>query len=375
MSWSWRLGTFGGIDVKVHATFVLLLGWVGVSHLLVDGSVAAAVEGILFILLIFACVVFHEFGHALTARRYGVATRDIVLLPIGGVARLERIPEEPGQELRVAVAGPLVNVGIALLLALWIETSGSWWPVERLGAASGPLAERLLIVNVFLAAFNLIPAFPMDGGRMLRALLAMRLEYTKATQIAARVGQGLALVFGFAGLFGNPLLLFIAFFVWIGAGQEASVARLRSALGGVPVRAVMQTDFRMLQHSDPLSRAVDLTLSGAQTDFPVLEGERIVGILTQADLLAALAKGDALGPVSEAMRPQVSTVEDSEMVEAVMPRLQAAQVHAAPVLRSGRLVGLLTMDNVGEFLSFRRVTTVTDEARGWAGPVGGRPAE
>lgn len=354
MSWSWKLGRFAGVDVKVHATFVLLLVWVAASHLLTGGTVAAAIEGVVFILLIFACVVFHEFGHALTARRYGVATRDIVLLPIGGVARLERIPEEPGQELRIAAAGPLVNVGIAVLLALWIETSGSWLPLERLGTSSGPLAERLLVVNVFLVAFNLIPAFPMDGGRMLRALLAMRLPYTEATRIAARVGQGLALLFGFAGLFGNPFLLFIALFVWIGAGQEANVARVRSALGGVPVRAAMQTDFRSLQTSDPLSRAVELTLSGAQTDFPVLEGDRVAGMLSQADLLAALAAGDASGPVSETMRSQVSTVEDSEMVDAVLARLQAEGVHAAPVLQAGKLVGILTMDNVGEFLSFRK---------------------
>lgn len=354
MSWSWKLGRFAGVDVKVHATFVLLLVWVAASHLLTGGTVGAAIEGVVFILLIFACVVFHEFGHALMARRYGVATRDIVLLPIGGVARLERIPEEPGQELRIAAAGPLVNVGIAVLLALWIETSGSWLPLGRLGATSGPLAERLLVVNVFLVAFNLIPAFPMDGGRMLRALLAMRLPYTEATRIAARVGQGLALLFGFAGLFGNPFLLFIALFVWIGAGQEANVARVRSALGGVPVRAVMQTDFRSLQASDPLSRAVELTLSGAQTDFPVLEGDRVAGMLGQADLLAALAAGDASGPVSETMRPQVSTVEDSEMVDAVLARLQAEGVHAAPVLQAGKLVGILTMDNVGEFLSFRK---------------------
>lgn len=353
MSWSWKLGTFAGIDVKVHATFVLLLGWVGASHLLVDGSVGAAFEGILFILLIFACVVFHEFGHALTARRYGIATRDIVLLPIGGVARLERIPEDPGQELRVAVAGPLVNVGIAVLLALWIEPSGRWWSLGRLGVASGSLAERLLVVNVLLVVFNLIPAFPMDGGRVLRALLAMRLEYTQATQIAAKVGQGLALVFGFMGLFGNPFLLFIALFVWIGAGQEANVARIRRALGGVPVRAVMQTDFRTLQGSDPLSEAVDLTLAGAQTEFPVLEGDRIVGMVTQADLLAALTSGEVSGPVAEAMRSQVSAVEDSEMVEAVMARLRSEGARTVPVLRAGRLVGLLTLDNVGEFLSFR----------------------
>lgn len=357
MGWSWKLGRFAGVDVKVHATFVLLLVWVAASHLMTGGTVRAAIDGVVFILLIFACVVFHEFGHALTARRYGVATRDIVLLPIGGVARLERIPEEPAQELRIAAAGPLVNVGIAVLLALWIETSGNWLPLERLGTASGPLSARLLVVNVFLVAFNLIPAFPMDGGRMLRALLAMRLEYTEATRIAARVGQGLALLFGFAGLFGNPFLLFIALFVWIGAGQEANVARVRNALGGVPVRAVMQTDFRSLQASDPLASAVDLTLSGAQTDFPVLEGDRLAGMLGQAELLAALRAGDSSGPVSETMRPRsrVSTVEDSEMVDAVLARLQAEGVHAAPVLQAGRLVGVLTMDNVGEFLSFRKV--------------------
>lgn len=217
MRWSWKLGRVADIDVKVHATFLLLLAWVGLSNWFSGRSAGAVVAGLVFVLLLFGCVVLHELGHALTARRFGVRTRDIILLPIGGVARLDHIPSEPRQELWIAAAGPAVNVVITAALFFWLRATGGWVPLPELAMTSGPMLERLAVLNVFLAVFNLLPAFPMDGGRMLRAVLAMRLEYTQATQIAASIGQGLAYVFGFLGLFTNPFLVFIALFVWIGA--------------------------------------------------------------------------------------------------------------------------------------------------------------
>ena len=197
---------------------LLLLAWVALSHWRAERSAAAILGGLAFILALFVCVLLHEFGHALTARRYGVRTRDIILLPIGGVARLERIPEKPRQELWIALAGPAVNVVIAVALAVWLQVTGGWQPVEELTVTGGSFVERLLVVNIFLVVFNLIPAFPMDGGRVLRALLGLKLDYVRATQIAASIGQALALGFGFLGLFSNPFLVFIALFVWIGAG-------------------------------------------------------------------------------------------------------------------------------------------------------------
>jgi len=190
MKWSWKLGTFAGIDVFIHATFLLIIGWVGLSYWQQTGTLVGTLEGILFTLLLFGCVVLHEYGHALTARRFGIKTRDITLYPIGGVARLERMPDKPIQELWVALAGPAVNVVIAVLLFGWLIISGTLTSIASLGLTSGPFIERLMLVNITLVLFNLIPAFPMDGGRVLRALLALRLEYTRATQIAASIGRG-----------------------------------------------------------------------------------------------------------------------------------------------------------------------------------------
>lgn len=255
MKWSWRLGEFAGIGVYVHATFLLMIGWVAMSHWIQGQSLAATLIGVGFILAIFACVVLHEFGHALAAKRYGIQTRDITLLPIGGVARLERMPEEPLHELWVALAGPAVNGVIAVSLYLWLYATASLEPFSKLSLTDGPFIQRILLVNVSLVLFNMLPAFPMDGGRVLRALLATRMEYTRATHIAANIGQAMALLFGFLGFFTNPFLLFIALFVWIGAGQEASMTQLKSALGGIPIGRAMITDYRTLSPGDSLGRA------------------------------------------------------------------------------------------------------------------------
>src|SRR5512133_3537146 len=278
MKWQWKLGRFAGIDVFVHATFLLLIGWIGYSYWLQYETIAKVAEGILFILALFLCVVLHKYGHALTARHYGIKTRDITLYPIGGVARLERMPEKPIEELWVALMGPAANVVIAAGLFAYLTVTYPLVPLTDLTVASGSFAERLMTVNLSLVLFNLIPAFPMDGGRVLRALLAMRMEYVRATQIAANIGQGLALVFGFVGLFSNPFLLFIAFFVWIGASQEAGAAQVKNTVGGVPVTRAMLTDFKTLTPRDNLSQVVALILAGSQHDFPVVDATgRVAG--------------------------------------------------------------------------------------------------
>ena len=350
MKWSWKLGQYADIGVYVHATFFLLIGWIVLSHWSRGQSLPAILEGVGFILALFGCVVLHEFGHALVARKFGIRTRDITLLPIGGVARLERMPEDPRQELWVALSGPAVNVVIAAGLFLGLQATASWQPLAQLSVARGSFWERLMVVNLFLAGFNLLPAFPMDGGRVLRALLALRLDYVSATQVAATVGQGMAFLLGFYGLFSNPFLLFIAFFVWIGAAQESSMVQMKSALAGIPVQRAMLTDFRTLSPEDPLSRVVELLLAGSQQDFPVVEADRIAGILTRADLLVALAQRGQEALVREVMRPLEQTAEVAEMLETVLARLQACACRTLPVLQQGRLVGLVTADNVGEIL-------------------------
>lgn len=349
MKWSWKLGRFAGIDVFVHVTFLLIIGWVLLTHWAQGDTAAAAAEGVLFILALFACVVLHEYGHALTARRYGIMTRDITLLPIGGVARLERMPDDPRQELWVALAGPAVNVVIAAVLFVALVVTASLVPIADLDVGQGSFFERLMVVNIFLVLFNLIPAFPMDGGRVVRALLAMRIEYTRATQIAASLGQMIAVVFGFIGLFSNPFLLFIAFFVWIGAAQEASMVQMRSALAGIPVSRAMITDFHALTPQDTLARAVELILSGSQQDFPVVDSS-VVGVLTRNALLEGLVKRGQEAPVIDVMRRDFITVDSHDMLEGAFARIQSCDCQTVPVVHLGKLVGLITPDNLGEFL-------------------------
>ena len=355
MKWSWKLGRFAGIDVYVHATFLLLVGFFGVSYWLGGRSTMAIVEGVGFILALFGCVVLHEYGHALTARQYGIPTRDITLYPIGGIARLERMPDKPRQELWVALAGPAVNVIIAAVLGAWLFFTNSFEPIARLGVASGSFLERLMMINISLVVFNLIPAFPMDGGRVLRALLATRMDYVRATQIAATLGQGIALVFGFVGLFSAPTLIFIAFFVWIAAGQEAGMVQMRAALNGIPVSRAMLTDFRTLHPLEPVSTAMNLIMSGIQQDFPVVDQGHLVGILTHDDLFNAYKQGTPHLAVGHVMRRDFQSVDAYDMLETAFARLSAGSQHSAPVTWRGQLVGLLTLENVRKYLMIQNM--------------------
>jgi Zn-dependent protease len=362
LSMTWRLGTVAGIGVFMHPTFLLLLIFVGWQHWLLGRSAEAVVGGVAFVLALFACVVLHELGHALTARRYGIKTRDITLLPIGGVARLERMPSDPVQELWVALAGPAVNVVIAATLYAWLVATAGLAPLDQVSVVRGPFLERLMLVNAFLVGFNLLPAFPMDGGRVLRALLATRMEYTRATQIAASLGQSMAFLFGFLGLTGgNPFLVFIALFVWVGAGQEAGLVQIRSALGGIPVSRAMITEFHHLAPDDPLSRAVDLLLRGTQQDFPVMADGRIVGVLTLRDLQLALGRQGEQAAVGEVMRREVPEVDSHEMLDSAFQALQLSGARLGAVTRDGRVVGLVTLDNVGEFIMVQ--SSLTAHAR------------
>ena len=353
MKWSWKIARFWGIDIYMHATFLLIVLWVGFSYWVQMHSWAAVFGGIAFILALFVCVVLHEYGHALTARRYGIRTRDITLYPIGGVARLERIPDEPMEELWVALAGPAVSTAIAVVLFLVFIAAGGQPVLGAAALQSGSFIERLMAVNVLLVLFNLIPAFPMDGGRVLRALLAMRMDYLHATQIAAGVGQALAFVFGFVGLMTDPWLLFIALFVWIGAEQESSMARIKNSLGGIPVSRAMQTNFETLTPQDTLVRAVDLILAGSQQDFPVVEEGRVVGILERDSFIKALARTGQTTPVVDVMRREVPEVDTHEMVESALGRLEQSGAKTLPVTHLGGLVGLITSENITEFLMIR----------------------
>jgi Zn-dependent protease/predicted transcriptional regulator len=344
------MGRIAGIDVYVHVTFLLLLIWVAVEHYLAHGDPAEAAAGVAFILVLFGIVVLHELGHALAARRYGVRTRDITLLPIGGVARLERMPEDPRQELVVALAGPAVNFVLAAGLYVGLALGQGLVPLRDVLHVGGSFLGQLFWVNVSLGVFNLIPAFPMDGGRVLRALLATRMDYVRATQAAARVGQALALLFGFLGLFGDPFLVFIALFVWLAAAQESSMVQMRSAMDGMPVMRVTITDFQTLRPDDTLARAVEHVLTGFQQDFPVVEGDRLVGILTRTDLITGLGRHGAVGRVEDVMQRDFATADPRDLLPTALARLQECGCHTLPVVQDGRLLGLVTADNLAEVL-------------------------
>ena len=361
MRWSFTLGRIAGIRVELHVTFLLFIVWIAITNGLLRGDLTRAATTVALLLLVFVCVLLHELGHALTARRFGIVTRDIVLLPIGGVARLQRMPDRPGQEILVAVAGPAVNIVIAALLLGLMTFLGLSAGEARLG---GGILEALFLVNLFMVAFNMIPAFPMDGGRVLRALLALRVPYARATRIASLVGQGIALLFGAFGLFGgHPMLLFVALFVFLAAAEERALVQTRGSLSGLPVRAAMMTEFVRLDVSDPVRRAVDLLIAGSQQDFPVLDGDLPVGVLTRADLLRALQGGDVTRAVGEIVNPEALFADSGEPLEGAVQRMREHNLSALAVRTEGRLVGLLTLENIGDLLlvqdAIRRRRTAT----------------
>jgi CBS domain-containing protein len=260
------------------------------------------------------------------------------------------MPEKPLQELWVALAGPLVNVVIVIVLLIGLLATNTLPPLTSLTVSEGNFFGRLLFVNTYLVLFNLLPAFPMDGGRVVRALLATRIEYTRATQIAATLGQGIAFIIGFIGLFSNPFLVFIALFVWIGAAQEASMVQVKSALGGIPVSRAMLTNFQSLEPTDPLSRPVQLILSGSQHDFPVVSGNNVVGILTRDDLIRALSEHNENVFVSYIMQKDFEVIDSNQMLESITQSFEAKKQGILPVVHNGGLVGLVTMENIGEFM-------------------------
>ena len=353
--WSWTIGRIAGIDIQVHATFLLLLAWIAYAQYQAVGTAAAAWSGVAFTLAVFASVVLHELGHALTAAHFGVKTRAILLWPLGGVAQLEQIPDAPREEFLIAAAGPAVTVVIAIILYIILRLAGV--PLDwrnALGGTGQSFLERLLWINVVLAAFNLLPAFPMDGGRILRALLAMRMDHARATTIAAAIGQTFAIAFGLIGLFvtGNVWLVFIAFFVWVAAASEARASRFKSALDGIPVSRVMITNVQTLTPRDPLSAAVDHVVAGFQHDFPVIDNGKVVGVLTRSDLLRAVAQGRSGATVGDVMETSFAAASPNDMLDAALTRLQQCACQTLPVLRDGQLAGVLTMESIGTLVAF-----------------------
>lgn len=352
MKYSLSLGKILGIRVQIHWTFLILIAWIVFSNLSAGNTTEQTLWAVLFVLAIFLCVTLHEFGHALAARRYGIETQDITLLPIGGLARLTSMPEKPAEELVVALAGPAVNIVISLLIYPFLHISESSIAAVNLRAVdSESFLFSLMAVNLWLAVFNMIPAFPMDGGRVLRALLSFRMERAAATRIAAGVGQFLAIGFVILGFFGgNPFLIFIGFFIFLGAQSEAEFAQTKSALQGYRLADVVMRDFSTLQTHDPIHAAVELLLNGQSRNFLVLDGNLPVGTLSRDEIVRALSQHGTAVPVGNVMNTDVQYLPAEMPLEEAWQRMQQYRVEFAPVMRGQHLAGVVDVENIAEFM-------------------------
>lgn len=360
MSWSLNLGKIKGIDIKIHLTFVLILIWAAYSWGVSSGKgVQGALFGIVATLLLFISVTLHELGHSFQALKYGVKVHDITLMPLGGLSRMEEIPENPNKEFRIAIAGPLVNFAIAFLLVVigFVLNARTLISLKDLQAALGGvswsgLLAYLIIANLLLGLFNLIPAFPMDGGRVLRSLLAKKMSHARATRIATQIGQGFALLMGLWGFTsGSWTLAIIAIFIWMGAGQENQGVQIKHIFGEVTVSNVMTRSPQVLRVNDTLSKAIELTLSTSQADFPVLEwgSKQVAGLLSEKDLLRGLHSLDASAAVREVMSTQIVYAHPDDMLNSVQQKMLQKRLQAIPVVNNdGDLVGLLTTNDVNE---------------------------
>lgn len=371
MSWSLNIGSIAGTAIRVHVTFLLFLAWIFFASYATGGA-GAAISSLVFLLLLFACVVAHEFGHIFTARRFGVQTPDVTLLPIGGVARLERIPEKPSEEFLIAIAGPLVNVAIALGLMVLAGANLGAAELQAMDNSQVSLIDRLAAVNLFLALFNMIPAFPMDGGRVLRAALATRFGFVRATEIAATIGQGVAFALGFIGLFYNPLLIFIAIFVYLAAASEAHMVSLRAVSRGVPVSAATITQIARLTPDALIEDAVQTLLHTSQSEFPVVDNAgRPVGLLGRGDIIRALKSRGPDARVQEVMNSDVPTVRKNRCLEEALRILQEKSVPAVAVVEpDGRLVGLITTETIGEMMLVSEAMPRGVRFGPWSRPLG-----
>ena len=351
MGWSIKLFSVSGTAVRIHLTFFLLLAFYAVAGWRLGGA-PAAVDLVAFIVLLFVCVVLHEFGHVFAARAYGIRTSDVTLLPIGGVASLERMPEKPAQEIVVALAGPAVNLVIAVALAVGLGAGFGLTEMAQFDDARASLVGRIAAANVALFLFNLIPAFPMDGGRVLRALLAIRLGYTRATRVAATIGQGLAFVFAVLGLLGNPILILIAVFIFLAASGEAGYVQARDYTRGYLASHAVITAYQTLGPGSTVDDAAALLLRTTQQEFPIVDGAGIMrGVLTRDALIRALQQSGGATPVLDIMDRDIPTVPENACLDNVFERVQRSAARLVGVVDpAGRLVGYITAENLSELI-------------------------
>ena len=356
MKWSIPIGQFRGIKVYIHWTFMLLLVWIAMSSYRSSHNTNQLLLSVGYILTLFACVVLHEFGHALTARRFGIKTKDITLFPMGGMARMEKMPESPKEEFLVAIAGPLVNVVIAGGLFLYMYFSPTvYTPGFPAGAMTADkFIPSLFAVNVIMAVFNLIPAFPMDGGRIFRALLSLKLERARATQVAANLGQFIAILFVLLGLFYNIWLVFIGIFIYLGAGAEASQEYVQHDLARYKVGNLVMSKFTLLAAHDALSTALRALLDSQEREFLVTENNVVVGVLTRDEMLAGLQQFGQNVQIGKIMRRDITFIPPQMPVTEALRIMTELNIPMLPVGYPEQLVGVIDIENISEFLLIQK---------------------
>ncbi|NJB72184.1 Zn-dependent protease/predicted transcriptional regulator [Saonia flava] len=352
-----KLGRILGTSIEVHWTFSLLLLWIAYLDFQRGGNLNSTLISIAFVLVLFLCVVLHELGHAQMAKRFKINTKKITLLPIGGVATMEKIPEKPKQELLVAIAGPAVNVVIVLLLSLVVPFrtyfSLDIANLETLLRTSTleVFLFYLLMANVMLVIFNLIPAFPMDGGRVLRALLSFKMDRVNATSIAAGLGQFLAILFFILGFIFNPFLILIALFIFIGAQSEYQMVKQNALLKGFKAKEAMLTKISLLKPNDTMSEVVKLVLDSTEKDFVVVDNENIVGVVLNKDIIKYSDKPSMT--VKDVMQTTFKTVDASEEINKIFGLFGNERNGFFPVLENKKLVGAIDLTNISEFIVFK----------------------
>ncbi len=349
MSWSLKFGKICGINFRIHITFVMFLVFIFVSSYLAKGM-AQAISVTLFISGIFVCVLIHEVAHSLIARKFGKIAKSIIILPIGGVSSLDEMPEKPYQEIAVAIVGPFINLAIALLIYPFVTGWNGLRTPELYPMSVNSYFVSMINVNIILAIFNMIPAFPMDGGRVLRGLFGMVMDYIRATELAVAIGQGLSVFFIFYGIFFNWWLALIGFFLYVGAGTERQQVIIKSVLEPIPVSEVMVTDFFALDPSDPVSKPIEHIYHGYQEDFPVIKNNHVEGLLTRKNILSGIHEKGTNVEVSQLMEKQFDPVSPSTPADEVYRQLARSQRSVTVVVENGGIKGMVSLEGLSNYL-------------------------
>ncbi len=344
-SWSIPIGRIFGVEVRLHLTFFFLLMFVWFTQS-ANGTVLAG-RGLALVGLVFGSVVLHELGHALVALRSGIKVRGIVLLPIGGITFLDEsgghTRESAARDIRVSAAGPLVNLAIGAAAAMACIVLLHMNLAVRPWITPLNLPKSFVWSNLFLGVFNLLPAYPMDGGRVLRSMFAQRMDYVQATRRAVTIGQGFAALFMVAGIW-SPWLMMIGVFLFIGAQIEDRTAIFQSVLETVRIEEVMLTDFSTLSSADTLEDALHKAVHSLQDEFPVIRGSDLVGIISRQRILDALRSGN--GYVQGVMNRGFQIAQKTESLAVIFRRIGTKGLNLVPVVDGGRLVGIVTMQNL-----------------------------